>query len=236
MSNGIYVALSGAVAQSTALDVAANNIANANTTGYHAERMRFSQTLAKAKDSKFVTASSGITDNTPGTSTPTGNPLDAAIQGDGYFTVAGPGGQQRYTRDGSFRLDGKGQLTTTDGHTVLGTNGKPLVVPADAGATSLAPDGTLSAGDQTIGKIAMVKFDPKNMTREGASLFAATGKPTTTGDAPTIAPGSVESANFNVVHGVVDLVRISRNYEALHKMIESYKDMDSAAAKISSEG
>jgi flagellar basal-body rod protein FlgF len=229
------VALSGAMAQSTALDVAANNIANANTTGYHAERMRFSQVLSKAKDSKFVTATSGITDNVPGTSTPTGNPLDASIQGDGYFTVRGPGGQQRYTRDGSFRLDGKGQLTTTDGHVVLDKKGKPLVVPPDTANVSLAPDGTLSAGDQAIGQISMVKFDPKNVTREGASLFAATGKPLG-GEAPTIAPGSVESANFNVVHGIVDLVRISRNYEALHKMIESYKDMDGAAAKISDGG
>jgi flagellar basal body rod protein FlgG len=74
------------------------------------------------------------------------------------------------------------------------------------------------------------------MTREGASLFAATGKPITTGEPVSIAPESIESANFNVVHGIVDLVRISRNYEALHKMIESYKDMDGAAAKISSEG
>lgn len=235
MSNGIYVALSGAVAQSTALDVAANNIANANTTGYHAERMRFSQVLSKAKDSRFVTATSGITDNVPGTSTPTGNPLDAAIQGDGYFTVRGPGNQQRYTRDGSFRLDGKGQLTTTDGHVVLDKKGKPLVVPPDTANVSLSPDGTLSAGDQQIGQIAMVKFDPQSVKREGASLFSATGKPLA-GEAPTIAPGSVESANFNVVHGVVDLVRISRNYEALHKMIESYKDMDGAAAKISDGG
>jgi flagellar basal-body rod protein FlgF len=235
MSNGIYVALSGAMAQSTALDVAANNIANANTSGYHAERMRFSQVLSKAKDSKFVTATSGITDNAPGTSTPTGNPLDASIQGDGYFTVAGAGGQQRYTRDGSFRLDGKGQLATSDGHVVLDTKGKPLVVPPDSENVSLSPDGTLSAGDQQLGKIALVKLDPKNLKREGASLFSATGKPLA-GPAPTIAPGSVESANFNVVHGVVDLVRISRNYEALHKMIESYKDMDGAAAKISDGG
>lgn len=236
MSNGIYVALSGAMAQSTALDVASNNIANANTTGYHAERMRFQQVLSKAKDSKFVAAQAGVTDNTPGTSTQTGNPLDAAIQGDGYFVVRGANNTQRYTRDGSFRLDGKGQLTTSDGHLVLDAKtNKPLVVPPDAGPASLAPDGTLSAGDQQIGQVKMVKLDPKTMQREGASLFSSTGKPLK-GDAPTVAPGSIESANFNVVHGIVDLVRVSRNYEALHKMIESYKDMDSEAAKMASEG
>ena len=80
-----------------------------------------------------------------------------------------------------------------------------------------------------------VMNDKAQMNREGASLYSTTAKPVAN-DAAQIAPGTLEGANFNIVHGVVDLVRISRNYEALHKMIESYKDIDSAAAKMASGG
>lgn len=236
MSNGIYVALSGAMAQSTAMDVNANNIANATTTGYHAERMHFQQALAKAKDSKFVTASAGITDKTEGQIQQTGRNLDCSIQGDGYLTVGTARGV-RYTRDGALRLDNNRNLVTTDGNKVLDTRGKPITVPDDAANLSMAPDGTISGGDgNAIGQMALVKFDPKaQLTREGSSLYTTTAAPLKN-DAPQIAPGTLESANFNIVNGVVDLVRISRNYEALHKMIESYKDIDSAAAKMASGG
>jgi len=164
-SNGIYTALSGALAQSTALDVTANNVANASTTGYQAERAKFSEALTKAKDAAYVKATAGGIDTSPGTVSQTGNPLDVAISGDGYFGLNTAQGV-RYTRAGA--------------------------------ATYIA---------------------------------AAGAKPITTGPAPTLQPGSLEGANFNVVHGMVDLVKQTRSYEALHKMIETYKDIDDRAAR-----
>jgi flagellar basal-body rod protein FlgF len=231
MGNGIYVALSGAVAQSTALDVAANNVANANTNGYRAERLRFSQALARARDTAFVRAAGGASDNAPGVVTPTGNPLDAAIGGDGYFTVDTARGV-RFTRDGAFRIDAQRRLVTADGNPVRGANGKPLVIPPDASDVQLGADGVLRAGDQELGKLQLVRFAPGALQREGASLYVApaNAKPLA-GAAPELQAGALEGANVSVVRGVVDLVRISRAYEALHKMIESYKDIDDRAAR-----
>jgi flagellar basal-body rod protein FlgF len=230
MSNGIYVALSGAMAQSNALDVASNNVANANTTGYHGERIEFSQALAKAKDSAFVNGTAGKTDDTQGVITPTGNPLDAAIQGDGFFAIDTARGV-RYTRDGAFRLDSKNQLVTSEGNTVRSTDGKPLKLPPEAGDVSIAADGTVSAGDTAVGKIKLARFAPQSVRREGASMYVANGPEVKGGKEPELAPAALEGANVSVVRGVVELVRISRSYEALHKMIETYKDMDDRAAR-----
>jgi flagellar basal-body rod protein FlgF len=230
MSNGIYVALSGAVAQSNALDVASNNVANANTTGYHGERIQFSQALAKAKDAAFVNATAGKTDDTQGVISPTGNPLDTAIRGEGYFAIDTARGV-RYSRDGAFRLDSKSRLVTSQGDTVRSTDGKPLVIPQDGGEVSISADGTVSAGDTPVGKIKVARFAAASIQREGAGMYVASGAEVKGGKEPELEPQALESANVSVVRGVVDLVRISRSYEALHKMIETYKDMDDRAAR-----
>ena len=231
-SNGIYTALSGALAQSTALDVTANNVANASTTGYQAERTKFSEALTKAKDAAYVKATAGGIDTSPGTVSQTGNPLDVAISGDGYFGLNTAQGV-RYTRAGAFRVDAQHQLVGEDGSAVRGKDGKPIAIPADAPSVRIAGDGSVQAGDQIIGSLELTRFDPAQLQRAGAATYiaAAGAKPITTGPAPTLQPGSLEGANFNVVHGMVDLVKQTRSYEALHKMIETYKDIDDRAAR-----
>ncbi len=232
MSSGIYVAMAGAVAQSNALDTTANNIANAGTTAFRADRLRFSQALTKAKgkDTVYVKATGGATDKSPGAIVETGNPLDVALVGDGYMGVQTAGGT-RYTRAGNLSLDASGTLVTADGNAVRSTpEGKPLKVTPDQGAAAIHPNGDFYAGDTKIGTIELVQLDPKTITREGSSLYASP-KPPVAGKAPELAPGSLEQGNFNVVRGVVDLVRVSRTYEALHRMLESYKDMDDRIAR-----
>ncbi len=232
MGSGIYVAMAGAVAQSNALDVTANNISNAGTTAFRADRLRFSQALsrAKGKDTVYVASTGGATDKSPGAITETGNPLDVALQGDGYIGVQ-PANGTRYTRAGNLSLDGSGQLVTADGNTVRGVDGKPLKVTSGSGDAAIHSDGALYAGDTKVGQIELVQLDPSSITREGSSLYA-TAKPTlANATPPTLVAGSLEQGNFNVVRGVVDLVRISRTYEALHQMLESYKHMDATIAK-----
>lgn len=230
MGNGIYVAMAGAVAQSTALDVAANNIANAGTTGYRAERMKFAQVLAKAKDQAFVRAAAGGTDTSAGQVQQTGNPLDVAIRGDGMFAVQSPRGVM-YTRAGAFRVDNDHTLVNADGFAVRGTDGKPIVVPPDAKSLAIGGDGSVDADGQSIGQLEVSRFAPTQLARAGGALFTATGKPIAGGPAPDLQPGALEGANFNVVRGMTDLIRISRSYETLHRMIESYRDMDDRAAR-----
>jgi flagellar basal-body rod protein FlgF len=231
MGNGIYIAMSGAVAQSEALDVTANNVANASTVGFRSERVTFGEAMTRAqgKDSAFVGARGGSTDDTAGTLVSTGNPLDLALVGDGYFGVDTANGV-RYTRAGNFRLDDKGTIVSADGNAARAVGGGHLVLPPGAGAITVGADGTVSAGETKIGNLEIVRFMPQALSREGATLLAAKG-PGQAADGVEVVSGSLEGANFNVVRGVIDLVRISRTYEALHRMIESYRQIDERTAR-----
>ena len=231
MSSGIYVATAGAVAQSNALDATANNIANATTTGFHGDRVTFREALTAARSPDIASVGAGTAriDSQAGALTQTENPLDLALEGDGYFGVATPGGP-RYTRAGNFQLDQARNLVTADGFQVRGAGGAPINVPADAGDIAIAVDGTVSAGGNEIGKLELVRFAPGQLKREGGTLFSATGRPLTT-DLPRVRSGMLEASNVNVVRGVVDLVKVSRTYESLMRMIQGYHDIESRAAR-----
>ncbi|HMG52002.1 MAG TPA: flagellar basal-body rod protein FlgF [Kofleriaceae bacterium] len=231
MSSGIYVATAGAVAQSHALDATANNIANATTTGFHGDRVTFREALSAARSPDVATVGAGTAriDAQAGALLPTENPLDLALEGDGYFGVATPNGA-RYTRAGNFQLDAARNLVSSDGFAVRGEGGAPISVPAEAVQVAVAADGTVSADGATIGKLELVRFAPAQVKREGGSLFSATGRPIA-GDAPKVRSGMLEASNVNVVRGVVDLVKVSRTYESLMRMIQSYHDIESRAAR-----
>lgn len=231
MSSGIYVATAGAVAQSNALDATANNIANASTAGFHGDRVTFREALTAAQSPDVATVGAGITrvDSQAGALLPTENPLDLALEGDGYFAVTTPNGA-RYTRAGNFQLDDARNLVTADGFAVRGEGGAPINVPADASVISIANDGTVSADGAELGRLELARFQPGQMKREGGSLFSATGR-ALAGDPPKVRSGMLEASNVNVVRGVVDLVKVSRTYESLMRMIQGYHDIESRAAR-----
>lgn len=231
MSSGIYVATAGAVAQSNALDATANNIANASTAGFHGDRVTFREALGAARSPDVANVGAGATrvDSQAGALLPTENPLDLALDGDGYFGVTTPNGP-RYTRAGNFQLDQARNLVTSDGFAVRGEGGAAINVPADAQQVAVAIDGTVSADGTQIGKLELVRFAPNQMKREGGSLFSATGG-RIGGDPPKVRSGMLESSNVNVVRGVVDLVKVSRTYESLMRIIQGYHDVESRAAR-----
>ncbi|HEY0189986.1 MAG TPA: flagellar basal-body rod protein FlgF [Kofleriaceae bacterium] len=231
MSNGIYAATAGAVAQSTALDATANNIANATTTGFHGDRVTFREALAKARSPDLASVGAGTTriDTQSGAMAATGNPLDVALEGDGYIAVQSPQGE-RYTRAGNFQLDDQRNLVTADGLKVRGQGGAPITFPPDARELSIGTDGSVVADGQELGKIELARFAPGQMKREGGTLYSATGAQSK-GELPKLHAGLLESSNVNVVRGVVDLVKVSRTYESLMKMIQGYHDVESRAAR-----
>ena len=159
----------------------------------------------------------------------TDNPLDLAIEGDGLFAVNTAQGT-RYTKAGNFKIDDKSQLTTADGNVVRGEGGKPIVIPANAGAIAVGSDGTITADSATIGKLEIKAFKPAQLKREGSTLFSASGQPEQ-GPAPLVHSGVLEGSNVNVVRGIVDLVKVSRQYESLMRVIQNYHDVESRAAK-----
>ncbi len=231
MADGIYIATAGAVAQSAALDVTANNIANASTAAYQGARVSFSEALTRARspDMAMVGGATGTVDDTAGVITQTGNPLDIALDGPGYLAVDTAQGV-RYTRAGALGRGIDGQLVTADGNTVRNQGGGAITIASDATVISFTGDGTVLADGEEIGRLELVRFAPAAMSREGATLLAARGKPI---DAPppAITQGALEGSNVNVVRGVVDLVRISRTYESLMRVIQGYSEIQSRAAR-----
>jgi flagellar basal-body rod protein FlgF len=230
MSSGIYVATAGAVAQSAALDATANNIANASTTGFHGDRVSFREALGAARSADFALVNTGTTrvDSQAGALMTTENPLDLALEGDGYFAVDAPTGP-RYTRAGNFQLDDQRRIVTADGNVVRGTDGA-IAIPPEAKQIAVATDGTVSADGEIVGKLELVRFAPNQLTREGGSLMTARGKPQD-GEPPLVRAGMLEASNVNVVRGVVDLVKVSRTYESLMRVIQGYHDVESRAAR-----
>lgn len=230
MSSGIYLATAGAVAQSNALDATANNIANATTTGFQADRITFREAMtgAKSPDSSLVSAGTKRVDTQYGALSQTGNPLDLAIEGDGMFAVETPNGP-RYSRAGNFRLDNEGTLVTVDGFKVRGEGG-PITIPADTKVIDVGADGSVNADGENVGKLELVKFKYSQLKREGGTLFSASGQPEA-GEPPLVRSGMLESSNVNVVRGVVDLVKVSRTYESLMRVIQGYHDVESRAAR-----
>ena len=229
MGNGIYVAMSGAVAQERALDVVANNVANGATTGYKAERVSFDEVLNEKGEHSYVDANRGQIDTTAGALVATDNPLDLALDGDGWFAVQTKDGP-RYTRDGGLSLSDTGVLVDSGGHSIRAVGGAEILVPPDAESLSIDAEGNVIVDDDPIAQIEIVRFKSSQMSREGGNLFRASGRPQRD-ELPAVVSGHLESSNFNTVRGMVDLIRISRTHESLHRMIENYKQIDQRTAR-----
>ncbi|HWA94488.1 MAG TPA: flagellar basal-body rod protein FlgF [Terracidiphilus sp.] len=227
MDSGFYAAMTGLVARSQALDTAASNLANAQTPGYRAEREYFrSALLGPDSDESQL----GQTVNhygllggdrislAQGALQTTGNPLDLALDGSGFFAVETKNGL-RYTRDGSFRRSQKGFLITQKGETVLSQQGKPIALPP--GQVSVGGDGVISVAGGTVGQVGVFDFAPGvELTPEGANRYIAPK------DAKPVAPkdtevhqGALESANQDVIQGTMDLVLMQRQFEMMQKAL-----------------
>ncbi len=168
------IATSRLVAQQRAMDVIANNIANANTPGFKAERLLFSDWLSRQNGTAAAPGGNTIAytqdratwrDQQPGTMTHTGNPFDLAITGDGYFTVNTPSGP-RLTRDGRFGLMPDGTVADSSGNAVLDTAGKPVQISPTDTQITIAGDGTVSSENGQLAKIGVVsRADPMQLRR-----------------------------------------------------------------------
>jgi flagellar basal-body rod protein FlgF len=201
------------------LEVIANNIANASTSGYRRDRTHFDTVLAAAMP--YASVVEGSIDLTPGTPRLTGEPLHAALDGEGFFVVEGEGGEPLYTRRGDFRLNAQGQLVLPNGRPVLGEGG-PLAVPPGQ-AASLRTDGTLETNDGPLGRLRIVRFaDPGALEKVGNSLIRAlpAAVPETL-DTARVAVGFVEGANVNLQAELANLIQTSRSFEAAMKSLQT---------------
>jgi flagellar basal-body rod protein FlgF/flagellar basal-body rod protein FlgG len=245
MDSGIYAAYSGLLARTQALDLAANNLANAGTTGYRAGRESFSGALAEAAGTLGSQVGGAVNDfgvlggsslsTSQGQIKPTGNPLDLAIQGPGFFALQTSNGT-RYTRDGEFQVSRGGVLQTKDGSAVLNAVGQAISVPS--GSVSISADGTISvatdAGSAIVGKVAVMDLGPNGTaSAEGDTLYkaAAGTTPTVTANA-TIQQGAVEGSNEDAIHGTMQLILMQRQAEMMQRALTTFhNDFDKTATE-----
>jgi flagellar basal-body rod protein FlgF len=240
MDSGLYAAYSGLLARTQSLDTASNNLANAGTSGFRAQRDYFRGVLAgsisntglgssqvgQAVNDYGVLGGNGL-DLTQGQLTATGNPLDLAVNGTGFFAVQTPQGV-RYTRDGAFERSADGVLQTKSGEAVLNAQGQPITVPT--GTVLVSSDGTVSVsapdGTSTIaGQVAVFTFaDPTALSAEGTNRFVAGQGQQAIAATGSITQGSLEGANQDVIHGTMQLVLTQRQAEMMQKAMSVFNN------------
>jgi flagellar basal-body rod protein FlgF len=239
MYKGIYIAASGAVLKQTQLDMITQNIANANTAGYKKDALSFKDYLFQQEPSTEpdgrVMSDYGTakTDLSNGNTVKTGNVLDVAIEGSGFFALEG----NRYTRRGDFKKNSEGYLTTYDGIKVLGQGG-PISLPEDSVEISVDLEGKISvlqAGGTLpteIDTIKVVDFGPDvNLTKAGNGLFTpanAAGSPSNA----AVKQGYLETSNVDVVKEMVAMIEGMREFETYQRAIRMF---DSATSQVTNE-
>ncbi|MBX3186739.1 MAG: flagellar hook basal-body protein [Labilithrix sp.] len=229
MSKGVYVALSGAVAQQNALDTTALNVANASSTGYQRLRPVFRQALAGAvaRDGglRYAATSRTAIDTTPGATRVTERGLDVALPPGVYLAVTTPRGE-RYTRAGNLTLDKDGTLKTASGTPVAREDGAPIKV-SGAGEVRIDPDGSVKVGDGVAGKLKLVKFErPDALEPEGSSLLAIGGAGAATAASEPLTVGALEESNAQPMVAMTELMTASRTFEAFQKVLDQFGEID----------
>ena len=257
-TKGVYTALSGAIAQSQRLDTIANNMANINTPSFKKDQQVFQEYLTanekpaeviqapripasvesfydmQGGDKSFVDAAGTYTNFSQGSLKNTGNPMDVAIDGNGFFEIATPQGV-KLSRLGAFKLDGNGQLVTKDGYPLLkmapeGTDpaSRTFKVSGQAQVT-ITDSGDVLDGLTNLGKVSLVDVAAKDaLVKEGGSLYGFKKNfkaEVTNVKSPALKQGFIEGSNVNIVQEMTDMIATTRLFESTQKAINAYDSM-----------
>ena len=237
MDIATYVATSRLVAQQRGMDVMANNIANAGTPGFKAERLLFSDWVARQPNARtprggqtiaFTQDRATYRENEAGSVSHTANPFDIAIASDGFFTVGTAQGP-RLTRAGRFGLTPDGTVADADGDALLDATGRPVQIAQADTRITVAGDGTISSENGTIGKIGIVRpDDPMQLHAEGDRLLRADG-PTTPVAAPRLVQGAVEESNVQPVAEMTRMMTGLREFQFVSQFVQGEADRHQGA-------
>lgn len=241
MDNSLYVGLSSQIVLQQQMDIIANNVANADTTGFKVEALQTAEdpqapafTLGGPEPVKFVAANGVLRDFGQGSLRRTDSAFDFAIEGEGFFHVRTAAGE-RFTRDGRFRLDDAGRLSTAAGQAVLDDGGGEIVLDPQKGPVSVGPDGTISQGTGKdilrVGKLGLVNFSNLSvLEKTGDNLYRNTSnlQPAPVQD-PRVRQGMLEASNVNPILEMTRMIEVSRAYERMAKMIDSQADLSAKA-------
>lgn len=226
MDSGYYAACAGLAAQMQALELVANNLANLGTTGYRGEQATFRSLMAgdgtvawnplNAAANDFGVLAGSRVDLASGSLAATGNPLDLAVAGKGFFAVQTPQGVL-YTRDGGFHRTQAGRLVNAQGDPVLGEQG---LIDLPNGAVAVSADGTVSVEGAAVAQLKLAEFSPDtNLSAAGNALYSAPAGAALPAASSSIRQGMLEQANVSPVSGTVQLITIQRNAEMMQRAL-----------------
>jgi flagellar basal-body rod protein FlgF/flagellar basal-body rod protein FlgG len=236
MDSGFYAACTGLLAQTDALEMTANNMANLSTTGYKGQ-LEFYRSLEASVGNHRLSALNQAVNNygvlggsavdlKAGEFQKTGNDLDLALEGSGFFVINTPAGI-RYTRNGNFHTDAAGRLLTATGDTVMGDQG-PIELPG--GNITISSDGTISQDGAVVASMKLVTFKPgTSLTAGGNSHYEAPTGSEQAADDPRLSQGTLESSNLNPVAGAVSLITLQRHAQLLQQALSIFHSVFNAA-------
>jgi flagellar basal-body rod protein FlgG len=241
MLEGLYSAAAGMSAQQEQLNAISNDLANVSTTGYKSERVGFRDLLYNKLEQAGTVTTTGAgagaqvigRSQSQGSLQETGNPLDLAIEGDGYFEITRANGQLALTRNGTFGVDGSGAITNAEGNQLV----PPIKLPAGVSASdlSVSSDGTVSAGTHKLGQIKLVTVAaPDHLLADGSGALT----PTAGSGAPQAASGAkirqsaLEGSNVDVAKEMAMMVSTQRNYDLASRAIQTESQMMSIANQL----
>ncbi len=227
---GLIESVETMLAQTQRLNQVSNNLANVDTTGYKKDNVTFWEMLytTSSNRQRVGKALQVATEFQAGPVEETGNPLDLAINGEGFFKIQTPQGV-RYTRDGNFHLNAQGQITTAEGNLLLGQGG-PIVVEGNKFVVN--PNGAVIVDGEQVNQVSVVTFtELKSLEKEGNNLFRT--KSPDVQEQPAegveVKQGFLEGSNVNVVKEMTDMIDLFRSFEAQQRAINTINEMDALA-------
>lgn len=231
METTSYIALSKQGVMRRELSSIAHNLANMNTTGFKGERMMFVDHLQRSRSGDFIADQrlsfvrdvASYRDISEGPIEQTGNPLDVAIHGEGFFAIETPDGE-RYTRSGNFRLDNGGQLVTQDGQPVLSDGGAPVFFAPEDTSITINEDGRISTENGPLGKLRVVTFDNlQDMESTGNGLYSTNQLPNAAPDTQVI-QHALEKSNIQAITEITRMIQVNREYASAQKLMDREDD------------
>jgi len=231
MADGMYVSMNGAAARAAQLEAVADDLANAQTSGFKASRPAFATFLAEGGQGQlnFPALVGAAVDLRPGATLVTGLPTDVLPDGGAFLAVSAGDGTMAFTRNGRLQADGHGRLSVL-GHTVLGIDGQPLLVP-EGSTWSVDGQGTVLANGQEIGRLALFQLSG-DVERRGQSLYVPGPNGQALAVEAGVRTGELELSNVSPLAAAVEMIGAQRNFDTSMQAVQTYRRLDERANEV----
>ena len=238
MASGKYGAISGAVARMQMLENITEHLAAAKTPGHKKGVVTFEARLGEAtsgmstKGTNYTRLTKSEIDFSPGHVEHSGDPLDLAINGEGFFQIQRPDGSFGYTRKGNFELNGEGQLIDTGGSAVMSAGGGEIIMPHSN--VNISQDGSIWDGSKLVAKVGVFKFPDTSILRrsEGEMFMPTDDSVPELHTSPRISQKNLEGSNIDMMKSMIRMTSNLRAFEATQKVLKIYSNMDEKGSQL----